>query len=601
MTVLINVIWAFISVLLFPTFISDNTLGFSNSVFSILLFIAIYVVLKKETEGNTDKRLRVYTHILGFVFSFMTASWYSLNAYDSVAYRDIFVSILLYTHIIAAILSLFWKWLIVFEKRLENETPAGNIVGNISKIMNWMLCHPYLMALFLLLCWTPLFIADFPGGFRYDATGELYQAYEGYNGNYPLLHSVIITRLLPALYNLTGSFNTGVAVYVIVQMILVALMYTHILCTFGKRGVNRILLAVAMLYCGCFPIVQILVVQEVRDVLFSILLTYTMFLFYLMVSNKDEFFRGILKPIMLGLFFVLTIMARNNNAGTAMLIGVIAISIIIWLVYRKKYLRGVTVFSVTSVVTYWLLGAVLTSLCQPITPADTGGALSIMSQPIARAYFYEYENWTQDEIEELGKYMDLKKLRYYPENADTTKSKIYQDINFGDFFTFWCKIGMKYPGIYIDAILANMQDMWFPSGIVNGYNQRGVPYYAPYEKCYFGILADLEEPVTHSNLMPKVLDFYTQIGLYISFEKIPIISMLFSIGFQFWVVLNAFFYILYRKQTNLILPVGIILGYMIICSFVPLVLLRYFAAVFLAMPMVIVFTLQPNHIKQVDV
>ena len=39
---------------------------------------------------------------------------------------------------------------------------------------------------------------------------------------------------------------------------------------------------------------------------------------------------------------------------------------------------------------------------------------------------------------------------------------------------------------------------------------------------------------------------------------------------------------------------GIMLLYMFMSSFVPLVLLRYFAAVFLAAPLLIVFTLQPS-------
>lgn len=594
MAVLINVIWAFVSVLLFPNFISDTTLGFSNSVFSILMFVVIYIVLKQECKKDTNKRLRICTHVLGFLFAFMIGSGYSLEIYGAVAYIDIFGSIVVFTHVFAAILSLFWQWLISFENVLNKGEEQKGVVGKICKIMDWELEHPYVITLFLLACWTPLFIADFPGGFRYDATGELYQVFDGYNGNYPLLHSVIITRLLPFFYDLTGSYNTGVAVYVIIQMIITSIMYTHILCEFGKKGINRIVLAGAMLYIGGFPIIQILVVQEVRDVMFSILLTYTMFLFYMMVSNAKEFFQSIFKPIMLAVFFVLTIMARNNNAGTIMLIAIVVVSIIIWFVYRKKYMRGATVFSIACILFYWILGTWLTSLCQPISPASTGGGLSIMSQPIARAYFYEFDNWTQEEIDELGRYMNLRKLKYFPENADTTKSRIYENIDFVEFFNFWCRIGMKYPGLYVDAMLENTKDMWFPSGVVNGYNQSGIPYYQQYDKCYFGMLPDLEEPVTHYNLMPEYLNMYTQIGLYLSFEKIPVVSMLFSIGFQFWIVLNAFFYLIYRKCYRLLLPVGIILGYMIISAFVPLVLLRYFSAVFLAMPMVIVFTLQPQ-------
>ncbi len=59
---------------------------------------------------------------------------------------------------------------------------------------------------------------------------------------------------------------------------------------------------------------------------------------------------------------------------------------------------------------------------------------------------------------------------------------------------------------------------------------------------------------------PKVREYYKNIGLYISFEKIPIISMFFSIGFQFCIVLNCVFYIGYRRCKYLYLPVAIVLG-----------------------------------------
>ena len=95
-------------------------------------------------------------------------------------------------------------------------------------------------------------------------------------------------------------------------------------------------------------------------------------------------------------------------------------------------------------------------------------------------------------------------------------------------------------------------------------------------------------------LVLGVLDFYTSIGLRISFEKIPMISMLFSIGFQYWMLLNTFFHLIYRKKKELLLPVGMLLLYMLISSLVPLIVLRYFASVFLAIPLIVCITLQPE-------
>jgi hypothetical protein len=101
-----------------------------------------------------------------------------------------------------------------------------------------------------------------------------------------------------------------------------------------------------------------------------------------------------------------------------------------------------------------------------------------------------------------------------------------------------------------------------------------------------------EEPVGHGTMLPWLLDFYTAIGLRISFEKIPAVRMFFSIGAQLWLVLLLFFYLWYRRKTKLLLPVGAMLLYMIGNAFVPLVLLRYFVGIFLCHPMIAAFLFQ---------
>lgn len=595
MKTFINFVWATLSTLLFPIYISDTSLAFSNSIFSILMFAIIFYTLKIADKYNTDKRLEIYTHILGFLFSFMIAAGYALSTFEQVPLKRLFPSILLFTHVISCLLKLLWSYLITFETTLNNNHPSESpFIIHLSRTMDFVLKHPFIIMILLLLCWTPCFLADFPGGFRYDATAEFSQITHGFNGSFPLLHTVIITRLLPAMYNLTGSYNTGIAVYVIIQMFLIALMYVHMLCCMANKGAHKILIAFLILYCSCFPVIQILVTQSVRDILFSALLTYTMFLFYLMSSDKLKFFSCKRKPFFLGLFLVLTLLSRNNNAGTIMLIIICVVSILMWIWIRKINLHGASIFSITCIASYLCLGTILTSLCQPLSPSITGDSLSIMSQSLARAYVRESDSWTNEELEELELYMNLDDLTYVAENADSTKTHLLIKDNFSDFLVFWCKIGLKHPGCYIDAFLANTQDMWFPSSIVDGYQQTNIKSYEKFDKCYYSIQNKSNYPIVHMDFLPKVLDFYTKIGLFVSFEKIPIISMMFSIGFHFWTILNCMFYIIYRKAYKLLFPVAIILGYTLISAFVPLVLLRYFAAIFFAFPMTLFFTLQPT-------
>ena len=164
------------------------------------------------------------------------------------------------------------------------------------------------------------------------------------------------------------------------------------------------------------------------------------------------------------------------------------------------------------------------------------------------------------------------------------------------------KIGLRYPAIYLDAALAQTKNMWYPPAVLDDYKQYftspGDPYWE-YEKNYFAILPENEPPSEHHSLAPAILDFYTGIGLRISFEKIPVVSWMFSIGAQFWLTVFLFLYLWYRKKTRLLLSAGAILLYMIGNAFVPIVLMRYFAAVFLCHPMIIAFLLQPGRCETI--
>lgn len=591
-----DILFAYISTLFFPNLISDKSVLFSNSYFSILVFAFILFILRYERKLPKDKRREIYTHLLGLLFSFWTACGYSLDVYGEIRFLHILLCILLFAHVLGAGISILWDLLQKADLFLSSEVKSAALL-KIDGFFRFLTSHPLVLTTIFFLCYIPLFIADFPGGFIYDATGELMQTSYGYNGNYPMLHSAIITYLLPITHRLFNSYNVGIAIYVICQMLLLSYVYSSLICTFYKQGANCIVVAVAAIYCGLFPVIQIFAVQEVRDILFSILLLYALLLFYTLQTNTSDFLKSVFEPIRLGLVFVLALLARNNNAGTIALLVVIVVSVALWFCYRKINIRGASLLSGSMILGYIIISLLLSLLCQPVRTTEKTGSLSLVSQSLARAYLYENKSWSDSEIEELSRYMDIEDITYCSEDADVTKIKIKKGVELKTIMPFWLKVGVKHPGCYFDAIMANSQNMWFPNSVVDGYKQfhtePGLTYY-DYDKCYFYITDTLEPPAEHRNLLPGVLNFYTRIGLYLSFEKIPVVSMMFSIGFNIWILLNCLCYALYRKKSKLYLTLFILLGYVIVTSFVPIVLLRYFAALFLAMPIIILFTLQPS-------
>ncbi len=599
-----TLILAGLSVMLFPVFTFDTTLRFSNSIFSVIAFAGIFALLSYAQRIGVSGRKKGYAHALGAIFSAMTAFGSRLEGLGGIPYSNIpfWISIALYAHVFGQGIGILWT--LLEEKEDAFRRPArlaqdSGMTDKLGRAANWLLQRPLLIGAALLVCWAPCYISTFPGNLVYDASYEYYQLQTGFTKSFPLLHSAIVTRLFALSESLTGSVNAGVAFYVIVQMLLAAALFTAIVRRFYIDGLHPLLtLGLAAYYALC-PVVPLLITCTTRDVLFIMLLTCTIFQFYLLARDADAFMSRTGSVITLAATIVFTLLARNNNSGPLALVLLIGISLIICLVFGRKHIRNSVLFAASALGMFYAVTAVLTALCQPLYEAPPSSAMSILAQPIVRAYTLHGEEWLQEDREEFESYFNMVTLEYVPQNADPAKGNLtVRYRNMREFLVFWVKIGLRHPGCYLDAVLANTRQMWYPGSVIDGYTVRGM--FPAYEKNYFYFGKYIEEIGSRLNLLPKVFTFYEDIGLRISFERIPLISMLFSIGFQVWLLLYALFYAAYRKCRYIFWPLGIAAVYTVCCACVPLVLLRYFGALFLVCPMIIAFTLCPGIFHKAD-
>ena len=584
---------ALICVICWPVWISDTTLAFSNSILSVAVFAALLWILCLDARTTSDRRLKRYTLTLGLLFSLMTAFGHAIEQFGRVPYESgrFWFAILVFSWVFSAVLRLVWQGVFSVEAQLEG---GKCLPGWMNAVCRRMFARMWLPAAVLLMCWLPCYLAVFPGNFVYDATEEYYQITYGYDGDFPMLHSALIVRILAYARALTGSYNVGIAIYTIVQMVLLALMFAYILRWFFCEDMHPALLLAGLVYYALFPVIAMLTTCTVRDVLFSALLVLTIFLLYQLRRNPTAFFASKFRAALLGIVLVTTCYARNNNAG--MLFGVLLAlaGLMIICLAGKRNRHGAMIFLSTAVSCCVVLSVSLSILCRPMNPPTGGAAISLLTQSINRAYTQKKENWTEQEKETFHAFFeDADHIYYNPVNGDSTKfNYLGEEEDLGRFLRFWAQIGRKYPACYADAILANTSQMWFPDSVVDGYSYSDPEFMRRYEKSYFNLEEIIDSPGEHVGLLPGVLAFYNAIAQKISFEKIPVISMLFSIGFQFWVLLNAWFMARYRKARAVGLALGLLLLYMICSAFTPLVLLRYYAAVFFAVPVILILTIQ---------
>ena len=592
---MLNLLLSFLAALAFPTWISDSTISFSNSIFSLCLWIAVFLLLREADKIAVSRRSDVCAHVLGLLFSVMVAFGHALgDGWQAIPYSSVpfTLSILLYAHVLARGLCLLWRAL---DRRVLS---ASDMCSPLLSRVRPLYARRLRLFALLLLCWAPCYISTFPGNFMYDASYEYYQATWGFSASFPLLHSAIITRLLSLSERLTGSVNGGIAAFTLLQMLFGAALFAQILYRFARHSLHPVALGLLTAYYALFPVIHLLITCTTRDVLFSVLLTWLIELFIEFSRDREAFSARRRNLLLLSAVLVFTLLARNNNSGPLAAILLVIVCIIIGAMLGRKNRKRALAFLAASLGLFYGVSAGLVALCQPYNSRSSlSASMSLIAQPLVRAYMFYGDTWPEEDVQAFESFFTMETLDYVPQNADPAKGNLqlyYRNIR--QFVPFWFKIGLRHPACYLDGMLANTMEMWFPDSVVNGYTVReAAPHYG---KCYFHFGRYAEEVGSRLNLLPRVFAFYEWIGLKLSFEKIPVVSMLFSIGFQFWLLLFCLFYAIAVKRRSLLLPMVALLIYVLCSAFTPLVLLRYYGALFLAMPIIVGSVFCPPAEKQ---
>ena len=362
----------------------------------------------------------------------------------------------------------------------EQEKQAEGKEGQEEAQMEWKtrpLRQMWLFYLaFIFVCWLPVFLAYYPSVFAYDAEGQLYQVIAGdYSTHHPLLH----TLFLGAFFRLGGrldSYSTGMAVHSVVQMLLMAGAFAGALTYLYEKRTARWTRILLLLFYGLFPTNSVLAISTTKDVLFSALvLLYTVCFYRLTYDrNMQVTWKERAVCILLG---VLMLLFRNN----AVYAFVVSAPVLFWGMRRvkfdresqqeaslwdgkaagKEYLR-----LALGILLLFAVGAVL---LKALTHAQSGSPREMLSVPLqqmARVWVHEENGELMDDQSlrrEMEKFMPSERgfSVYDPHLADRVKNiAIIHDDPKGLVKT-WIRLGMEYPGIYIDAFLDNSLGLWF--------------------------------------------------------------------------------------------------------------------------------------------
>jgi hypothetical protein len=432
--------------------------------------------------------------------------------------------------------------------------------------------------IFMTICWVIVLLGVYPGFFVYDAADELLEVItRNFNTHHPLLHVLYLGGTVQAGYKLFGSYNVGIFVFSLIQMFIFEVGILYVIRKMARFGFDKMICRIMVVFMGLFPIIPMMVLCSSKDSIFALVLfvwiaeTYDL---VFMDSNK----RGILWIALSALLCLL----RYNAVYALIVSGLFAL-----IVSKGKRIRYALLLT-GSIVVYFAISSLLTGVLDA-SSTEYQEMLTVPIQQIARTYNLSPDVYSDEEIELLYEYIPKEYLeKYSPKLSDGVKVSFVNDKykeDKIDFWKIWVSGMVKAPMSYLNAWIMTSYGYLYPDTVVDVYKGNQVYTFTYGESSYFGY--ETEEPGTRNSLIPIIDKFYKDLSLEIFKEKLPVISILFSMGSAVWFYVFVVGYIVrvggFRKCLPYIMPFMIIATLLLGPTYLP----RYIFFIWLSLPFVI--------------
>lgn len=385
----------------------------------------------------------------------------------------------------------------------------------------------------LLLCaYTPMFLFVFPGSFTYDSMTQIAQIASGqYDAFHPLLHTLMIRACL-SLYDLFQSMERCGAVYSVIQMLLVAGLFSQI-CGVVSRCVSLKAARFSVAFFALYPSHFAFASNCTKDVIFSACIALFLALCFeeITCGGLPRGYRALRLAV-----GTLACLMRNN------MIYAMVVWVVILLLTGRKLWR-ITLCALLAVVMSFSVNAALMKGLN----ADDGNVremLSIPMQQLARAKLYAPEAFTEQESALLDELIADKAYNNYdPTISDAVKNALNEARFLEDpaqAARLWLSVGKKCPAVYFDAFLNQTLACMYPyTEYMHGFAYldigSGTALTAP-----FG-LPRINPPARFEKARAWLHEHLFKNGA----DDNPVLRWIFNTGLVFWLLLAHVLYEVY--------------------------------------------------------
>lgn len=497
-----------------------------NSMLFVIIFMCIYFVLKNVQEWQ-NKRKFIFISIVSAIFSVVNILGLNIatkGTLDNVIDEHIVVNLIGYFTVAYIFINFMFK---IFESKIENKKIViknHEILGN--NILSFVICF-----VIMILAWLPYFLTYYPGILTYDSVHQIYQVQniEALSDHHPIMHTAFIAIFVKIGIGLFNSINVGVALASIAQMIIMALAFSFVLKYMAKKNVNIFIRILALIFYAFYPVNGLYSITMWKDVLFGICVPVFVVFCIDLIQKPDEFLSSKKNVILYILISFFTIVVRHNG------FYVFWLSVpFIFIVLRKYWKKLIIIFG-TVLVLNLLFNIIIFNVLKA-KKGDIRESLSIPVQQIARTQLYHGGEFDDETIKQINNFFGTDNIGnlYNPNVSDNVKGEFnseYFSENKGDFIKLWLKLLVEYPREYIASFVAGSYGYYYPEAF-NWVSTRTV------DTNTVGIE---QNGIIEGKLLRKYDGLIDRRGK-------PLVSMLFSIGFLFWVLVTLLLYKVYEKK-----------------------------------------------------
>lgn len=529
--------------LLFISISQEVSDGFLNTEFSALncCFIVLYYFLFKNTFAIKDKRAKKCCIVLAVMFAMFEIFGYSISKYQNlscvIGSKMVFLKATL--KFIGYCMTFYSVLLLVFTKLFPQIKKIKD------KKMKYFTANKksfLIIALIIFLCYLPTFISEYPGIISTDSISEMstsLYSMDNMVNHHPVTHIAIISIFMN-IGKLLGSYNLGIALYSIFQMICTALTFSFVIYYMAKKNVNFYIRMICFIIFAIYPPFAYYSITMWKDVLFGlVMLIFTICMIEIAINK--EFLTKIKNKVFLALTMIAVILLRNNG------FYVVLISIPFMIYFCKNSRKIMSIISVSVVSFYFIFKGPIFAMLN-IKPGPIREALSVPVQQIARSVKYKGDKLTDEEKAEISKYLPVDKIGelYYPYISDNVKDTLNNDAvekNKLDFVGIWIKLFFKCPKEYIESFLSGSLGYWYPE-------EKNWVIWESNEEYQIGS-ESLDIDIYKSDTIGTNIS--KNIIHYINHSSKPVLSGIFSIGLTFWGTITMLTYVIYKRKYRMIL------------------------------------------------